>query len=563
MTSRFIAIALAASALTACATVPQQAAAPADTSVQILALNDFHGNLEPYGSEVRYQDDTGTEQRGTLGGAAQMVSTLERLRQGHDRTITVAAGDLVGASPLASSYFLDEPAIAALGQMGLEIASVGNHEFDRGTDELRRLQEGGCDRHGVREPCALEPFAGAGFTYLAGNVVDDAGTTLFPATKIRDFGALKIGFIGMTLKETGKLVSPAGTRGYSFLDEAETANRLAQTLRQQGADEVVVLIHQGAQTVPEFNVAGCPGMTGDILPILDRLDPEIRLVVSGHTHKAYACHLPTATGGDRVLTSAGRYGGFVTDIEAGVDPATRRFTQILARNVPVAQDAADPETAALVKRYVDASLPVAQRKVGTISGNASPDESDCIDNWREDLVADAQLAATRPADKGAADVAFINSGGVRTALEPAEDGSVTFGQIFTMQPFGNSLVVLEMTGKDLLDLLESQLCGEGDALDFCFSSLTPSANMAYAIDRTRPAGQRIVGLTLDGRPIAPTQTYRVTTNNFLASGGDGFTAFTRGTPVGDGGIDVEALEAWLGTGKVTVPTCGRVRFTGL
>ena len=558
MDRRHFALAILASTLTACATVPT-AQAPSPATVQILALNDFHGNLEPYSGEFRYQDETGEEQRGTLGGAAQMVATLQRLRQGREHSVTVAAGDLVGASPLASSYFLDEPAIGALNRIGLEIASVGNHEFDRGTVELTRLQQGGCEQHTVRTPCALEPFDGASFTYLAGNVVDQAGETLFPATTTRDFGALTIGFVGMTLKETAQLVSPAGTRGYSFLDEAETANRLAAELRASGADEVVVLLHQGAQTLPEYNVRGCPGMTGDILPILDALDPQIRLVVSGHTHKAYACQLPTAGGPDRLLTSAGRYGGFVTDIEASVDPVTRRCASLAARNVPVAQDAADLATAALVARYVKASEPVAARVVGTLTGDPAPDESGCVDNWREDLVADAQLAAARAAG---ADFAFINSGGVRTALEPAANGAVTFGQIFAMQPFGNSVSVVELSGAQIKAVLESQLCEEDGTLDFCFSHLTPSANMAYRIDASASAGHRIVGLTLNGQPLEPSRSYRVGINNFVAAGGDGFAGFTEGRPVGDGGVDVEALEGYLAGANVSVPTCGRVRFSG-
>ena len=223
----------------------------------------------------------------------------------------------------------------ALNRLGLGLASVGNHEFDRGTVELRRMQQGGCDKNTLREPCQLDrPFEGAKFTYLAANVLDAQGETLFPGTAMREFGGVKVGFIGMTLKETGILVSPAGTAGYRFADEAETANALAAKLRAEGADAVVLLIHQGADVDPIYNTGECPELSGDILPILDRLDPAIRLVVSGHTHQAYICQRPASDGSMRTLTSAGRYGYFVTDIRMTVDPATDQVLSITAANTP-------------------------------------------------------------------------------------------------------------------------------------------------------------------------------------------------------------------------------------
>ena len=546
------ALALATAGLAACATTPVAPVNTAPVELQILALNDFHGNLETQGSQTRYIDDAGVEQRETLGGAARMASLLQTLREGEDLTVTVAAGDLVGASPLASSYFLDEPAIAALNRMGLEIASVGNHEFDRGTAELRRLQDGGCEANTPRQPCAIEPFAGAEFTYLAGNVVNEAGDTLFPASTIRDFGTISVGFVGLTLKDTGKLASPGGTAGWSFTDEAAAANAEASRLRAAGADEVVLLIHQGGDVDPFFSTGGCPSLGGAIMPILDALDPDIRLVVSGHTHKAYVCELQTEAGPSRLLTSAGRYGGFVTDIAAGIDPVTRRFTNLAARNVPVGPDSGEePETAALVARYVDASRPIADRQIGTLTGRAP--EGDCVESWNQSLVADAQLAATRGAEQGGAQIALMNSGGVRTQLEP---GAVTFGQLFAMQPFGNTLSVLELTGEQLRRVLEQQFC-EGKA-GSCYSSLTPSAGFAYAFDGARPVGQRITSMALNGEAIDPAGVYRVTANNFIASGGDGFTVLAEGRPVGDGGMDVAALENYFGGGDVTIPACGRI-----
>ena len=544
-------------ALAACATVPREAAAPAAAeTIQILALNDFHGNIETPASPATWFA-VGERRQERLGGAARIGAVLQELRQGKGNTITVAAGDLIGASPLASAYFLDEPAVMALNRMGLELAAVGNHEFDRGTAELRRMQEGGCEVHSNREPCRLDrPFEGAMFTYLAGNVLDDQGNTLFPGTSIKTFGGVKLGFIGMTLKETGILVSPAGTAGYRFADEAETANALAARLRSEGADAVVVLIHQGANVDPLNNTTGCPELSGDLLPILERLDPSIRLVVSGHTHMAYACEVPAPGGSTRLLTSAGRYGNFVTEIALTVDPQTDRILSLSAVNRPVTQTAQEQvDIASLVRRYTEAAAPIAARVVGRIEGSLDRPEGD-TDSPLGNIIADAQLAATREPARGGARIAFINSGGVRARFEPAADGSVTYGQIFALQPFGNTLVVLELTGAQLKAVLEQQFGPESPA-EIANSLLIPSAGFTFAYDRNRPTGERIVSMALNGAPVDPAATYRVTVNNFLASGGDGFSLLSQAKPVADAGQDLDALEAYISRG-VSVPPTGRV-----
>jgi 5'-nucleotidase len=555
------AAALALLALGGCAATPSlKAVAPAGpVAVQILALNDFHGNIEAPTGAVAYSSASGVEEA-PLGGAARLAATLLRLRQGQRHTVTVAAGDLIGASPLASAYFLDEPAIAALSAMGLDIAAVGNHEFDRGTAELRRIQQGGCEAHTARKPCALEAFAGAGFDYLAGNVLDVDGRSFFPGTALRDFGGARIGFIGLTLKETAELVSPAGTAGYRFADEADTANALAAELKNAGADAVVLLIHQGGSVHPYFNLADCPGLSGDIVPTLGRLDPAIELVVSGHTHAAYVCELEAADGSKRLLTSAGRYGSFVTRIAMTVDPQSDRVVALKAENVPVRAEAGeDPAVAAIVERYVGATAPIAARVAGRIRGSLEA-PANSRDTPIGNLIADAQLAATRGPQSGGAEISFINSGGIRTRLQPAADGSVSYGQLFALQPFGNTLVVLEMTGQQIERLLEQQFT-DGQPAEIRQSLLMPSEGFDFAFDRTRPPGQRIVAMTLHGQALDPERPYRVTVNNFLASGGDGFTAFSEAEPVAEGGADIDALEAFI-AGGVTAPAGGRVREVG-
>lgn len=543
--------------LAGCATVPvPEPVAQGPVEMQVLALNDFHGNLEVPPSTTAFSQN-GEVVRQALGGAARLAATLDALRQGQSATVTVAAGDLIGASPFASANFLDEPSVMALGMAGLDVASVGNHEFDRGTAELRRIQQGGCEQHTLRTPCAIEPFAGAGFTYLAGNAVDAQGRSLFPGTTLRQVGPVKVGFIGLTLTGTATLVSPAMTRGYRFTDEAEAANRLARELKAQGADTVVLLIHEGGRVDPTQNLSGCPNLGGPIVPIVEKLDPTISLVVSGHTHMSYICRMDVAGGTPRLLSSAGRYGSFVTDIRLTWDPVAKRVADISAVNVPVNGTLGTrADVAELVDRYVAAAGPLAARVVGTVTPSGVA-EDHCAETPAANLVADAQLAAARAALGEGIDAAFINTSGVRTNLDSAADGQLTYGEIFAMQPFGNTLQVLELTGLELRQALEEQFCNEGPATP-CNTLLAPSATLTYSYDRSRPQGDRITAIRLDGVPINPEERYQVVFNNFLANGGDGFASLVQRPTVGEAGVDLDALEAWLARG-VTIPACGRLR----
>lgn len=540
------------------------------TEVQLLALNDFHGALEPPQLSVPAKTSEGAEVQLPAGGAAYLAGAAKTLREGQQNTVTVAAGDLIGATPLPSALFLDEPAVNAMDLVGVEFNAVGNHEFDKGSAELLRMQTGGCQKYTNRQPCRLEPFDGASFRFLAANVLKADGSTLFPGTGIKDFGPVQIGFIGMTLKETGTLVSPAGVAGLTFVDEAATANSAVPGLKAAGADAIVLLIHQGARMKGLPNDHNCPDLSGDVLPILERLDPAISVVVSGHTHAAYICDYKRPSGTPLLLTSAGRSGIMITDIRLGV--STLGQVQVRsAENVIVQGEGftsgskqvplntafrtfgADEATAALVRRYVDASKAEASRVVGRLAGPVDRKESDDGEHTAGDLIADAQLAASR---SEGAQVAFINSGGVRTDLAPAADGSVTFGQIFAMQPFGNSLVVKSLTGAQLKTLLEQQFASGTNTAENP-NMLLPSAGFFFAYDLKRPAGDRIVGMRLAGRPIDPAGRYRVTVNNFMASGGDNFTVLAQGAEAADAGSDLDALEAWLGRGA-EAPVLGRI-----
>ena len=530
---------------------PARVAPPPLEIIQILAINDFHGNIEPPKSPIELNG-----QQVRLGGAAHIAAKLQELRKEGFPTVTVSAGDLIGASPLASAYYLDEPTILAMNSLGLDFNAVGNHEFDRGSEELKRMQNGGCDKHTTRQPCAVDPaFPGAKFRFLAANVKDASGNTLLPGTAIRQMGQLKVGFVGMTLKETATLVSPAGVRGLTFEDEVGTANQAAQALKAAGADTLVLLIHQGARVKPTYNVSGCPGVEGDILPIVDGLDPAYSVVVSGHTHYAYTCQRQVPGREQwRMLTSAGRYGYFATNIRLVWDPVARSVNMLTAWNVPVTGEQSDPAVKQIVDRYVAAAAPAAARIVGTLAGPAPNNDFD-DESEAANLIADAQWAATRSLG---AQAGFMNGGGVRTGLIPDPQRRITYGQIFELQPFGNGLVVVELTGEQLKRLLEQQFTDDSYAPGARSRLLVPSANFTFDYDLSKPKGQRVVAMRIDGKPVNPAASYRITVNNFLASGGDGYSVLTEGRVIADGGLDLDALEAWLAKGQ-PVPKLGRTR----
>jgi 5'-nucleotidase len=560
------AAAFAALALAGCAArvpPPVPVAPRVPVEVQILAFNDFHGNLEtPAPVEVTEAD--GAKRKIATGGVAHLAAALAGLRAGHANSVTVSAGDTIGASPLISANYLDEPTIQAMNLLGLEVNSVGNHEFDRGSDELKRMQAGGCAKYTRRVPCAIEPFGGASFRYLAANVLQADGSTIFPATVIKRFntsaGPITIGFIGETLRGTEHLVTPSGVRGLKFTDEAETANAIVPRLKAQGADAIVLLIHQGGKTPSFTRGNGCDGLYGEILPILPRLDPAITTVVSGHTHWAYVCNGTPQVGVGRLLTSAGKYGYFVTDLRLTFDPVTHGLIRQAARNVVVGngEHGVDAAEKALVDRYAAAVAPIGNRIIGRLSAPA-PHAVDDFESPAADLVADSMLAATRAPANGGAQLALVNASGVRVDLP---GGEIKYADAFSMMPFGNNLVVMTLAGEQLKAVLEQQYAGSIRAGLTRPSALAGSAGFAYSVDMAKPVGSRVSDIRLNGKPIDPAAGYRVAVNNFMASGGDGLSVFTRGTDVTDNGIiDLDALVAWIAPGR-TPPEPNRIRLIG-
>jgi len=518
---------------------------PRPVEVQILGLNDFHGNLEPpAGSSGRIE---GID----AGGAAYLASHVAALEATNPRnTVVVSAGDLVGASPLLSALFHDEPTVEAMNEIGLDINAVGNHEFDEGTDELIRLQEGGC--HPTDGCLDGDDFAGADFRFLAANVVsEETGETLFPSYTVRRFQAnTKVAFIGMTLEGTPTIVTPEGVAGFDFLDEADTANAVVAHLERRGIDNIIVLLHEGGVTTGGgYN--GCDGIAGPIVDIVERLDHEIDAVISGHTHQAYNCVVDGIP-----VTSAASFGRLVTDMDLTIDRRTKDITSISVNNQIVTRDVA-PATPilSLIERYAAISDPLANRVIGSITADIPRAPNAAGESALGDVIADSQLAATAPEDLGGAQVAFMNPGGIRAdllyAASGAEgDGNVTYEEAFTVQPFGNSLTTMTVTGAQIDRLLEEQFCGGNAAAP---RVLQPSAGFTYTYDGTAVGSADCATadavdastIAIDGVPVDPADTYRITVNSFLATGGDNFAVLNEGTDRLGGAVDLDALEAYF------------------
>ncbi len=537
----------AVTALAGCATfTPSVPVNTEPVKVRVLAINDFHGNLRPPRGGIRIADkaNPGKTINVDAGGAEHLATAVAELRRANPNHVFVAAGDLIGATPLLSALFRDEPTIESLGLMGLEIAAVGNHEFDKGAAELLRMQNGSCHpSEGCKGPY---PFKGASFQYLAASTVDEkTGKTLLPAYKVKSFQGIPVAFIGLTLKATPSIVVPAGVAGLKFRDEADTVNELVPVLRKQGIEAIVVLIHEGGIATGDYNE--CPGISGPIVDIVKRLDKAVDLVVSGHTHRAYNCRID-----GRLVTSADRYGTVVSAIDLVIDPKTGDITSAVADNV-IARTSfvKDPRQTALIEQYERLVVPLAKRVVGRIGAALPRNTNPAGESALGQVIADAQLAATRAPEDGGAQVAFMNPGGIRADLPLPADGLVRYEDLFSVQPFYNNLVTLTLSGTQLLQLLEAQWLGQTGSGRI----LHVSRGFTYTWDASKPLGQRVVpgSVILNGQAVQPTDSVRVTVNSFVAGGGDNFAIFKEARNPRTGAMDVDALEAYVRNNPAVQP----------
>jgi 5'-nucleotidase len=514
-------------------------------TVQLLSFNDYHGHLEATDPKLTTTEDPSQT---AVGGAEYLSTKLAQLRDryGDGRSLTVAAGDLIGGSPFLSGMFHDEPSVESLNAMELDVSSVGNHEFDEGTTELLRMQNGGCH---PEDGCYFpdQPYKGAEFQWLAANVVKK-GTdqTLLPATSVKTVNGVKVGFIGMTLEDTPTLVSPAGVASVDFKDEVETANQQAALLKQQGVNAIVVLLHEGGYQ--EGTINGCTGISAPIAQIAAQMTPEVDQIISGHTHQGYICSLPDPAGNPRLVTSAHDYGRVVTESVLKIDRGTGEVVrnQSTAVNHLVEQGTKDPEQTAIIAKWDQLAGPLKAQIVGTHSEDILGDSSGNrgIETPMADVVADAILWGTS-GEKGGAQIAFMNVGGVREDLPMAPKyaegaGEITYAEAFDIAPFNNLLVSLDLTGAQIKQVLEQQYIPSRGRPNL---ALGVSEGFTYQWDASQPAGSRVVpgSMMLNGTAIDPGATYRVGTLNFLADGGDQFTAFRQGTNRLGGAEDLQNL----------------------
>ncbi|EFV13709.2 bifunctional metallophosphatase/5'-nucleotidase [Segniliparus rugosus] len=523
-------------------------------AIRLIALNDFHGNLEPPtgGNGVIALADGKTV---PAGGAVYLATRLRQLRASAPHSLVLASGDNVGASPTVSALSHDEPTIEFFNQLGVQASVVGNHEFDHGFAELSRLSHGGCS---PKDGCVFdERFPGAKFPYLGANVTFDSGEPALPASTVLSVGGVRVGVIGVTLRGVPEVTSQEAVKGLRFGDEVTAIDRSAKDLDAQGVKAIVVLMHQGdpAQGGPN----DCRLSPGPAAGIAERASPLVDAVFTGHSHQQYNCMVKDPAGDPRPVIQGESFGRLLSVVDLKIDRATGEVlrAQTKAENEVVARDVApDPDAAALVAKAEEKSAGVASRPVGHILADLSVEPDGSGQSSLGSVVADAQLAATRGAG---AQVALTNPRGVRADVvrDARNGGAVTYGAAFAAQPFANQLETLTLTGAGLKAVLEQQWQGERAQI------LQVSASLSYRWSRSAPDGSKVADLRVNGAPVDPDREYRVTTNNFLAFGGDGFTEFEKGTEATAGGGDLDALvEYFQQHDPLPVPAGGRIVAVG-
>ncbi|MBL0004108.1 MAG: bifunctional metallophosphatase/5'-nucleotidase [Actinomycetales bacterium] len=562
MTSPRVRIAAAGALVLAAALSIPAASASADPSappgrsarvpIQLLSFNDYHGHLEATDPALPSKWDPS---QSPTGGVEYLSATIKALRAevGDSNSLTVAAGDLIGGSPFLSGMFHDEPSVESLETLGLDVSSVGNHEFDEGSAELLRMQHGGCH---PEDGCYFpeQPYDGASFTWLAANVVKKSnGKPLLAPVAVRAVKGVQIGFIGMTLEATPTLVNPAGVASVDFKDEIETANAQAAALKKRGVNTIVVLIHEGG--VNPSGINSCTGVSNPILAIAQGITHDVDAIITGHTHEPYICQIPDAGGVPRLVTSAASYGQVVTETTLVVDKATGevdRSASVAENHLVLRSIGKDPAETAVIAKWNTLAAPMAARIVGShvedILGDSNGNRG--IETPMADLVADAWLYGTASAANGGAQIAFQNVGGTRASFRVnstpngEQPGQITYAEAYTVVPFSNVMVTIDLTGDQLRQALEQQFVPTRGRQ---YLALGVSAGFSYAWDALAPQGSKVVpgSMTLNGVPMLPTATYRVALPNFLADGGDDFLAFKAGTNRLGGGEDLAMLVSYL------------------
>ena len=535
--------------VSSCVTPASINGASGTTDITIFSINDFHGNLQadkpvPYMApkeehgHIHPTDNSLTPS----GGYAYLATVLKQRRALAPASILVGAGDLIGASPIGAAALRDEPVIEALNQLDLSVTSVGNHEFDNGSTALKSMIKGECPSEG----CSFSGFRGATYDYLAANVLDRAAPGNTPWLKpyvIRQVGDVKVAFIGAVTADTPNLVAGEGVKQLRFEEEANAINRYVPEIKQQGVSAIVVLIHEGAYykgaaTDPSYS---CPGLHGPIINIVKKLDKAISLIVSGHTHQAYTCKVD-----GRMVVQAKSYGAYLTETTLTIDRKSKQVINAVATNHLVEQGklSVDADAQKLVEQVAALTNIVRNRPIVKIPAQLTrTSDTNGFDSSLGNAIADAQLRFARTL--GDADVSLINASGLRNDLPAgafSQDVPITFGDIYAVQPFGNVLMSMKLSGAQLMELLQQQWEGR------TFSNrkkIYVSQGLSYLWKPEAEPDQRIQKLSLNGKPIDVARQYTVIVNNFMAEGGDGFTVLKQATERKILGKDLDAFEAYL------------------
>jgi 5'-nucleotidase len=529
---------LGAILVSGCASPPQVSAASQPVELSIFSINDFHGHIQsklPTPLSPRLPDfQTGELKAQAAGGVAYLATVLDKLRSQRKNQVFVAAGDLVGASPQMSSLLKDEPTLSALGELGLTVSSLGNHDLDAGLPELMRKSRGECDSAG----CAWPEFKGASFPYLAANMFEtETGKRVLPSHILKDIGGLKIAFVGAVTRDVPKVIIPKSIVGLRFADEADTLNALVPELRAAGAQVLVAIMHEGAMFDGSANDPSyaCTGLKGRGVDIAKRLDPAYAIIISGHTHQAYTCKID-----GRLMVQAGSFGGWLTESRLTLD-ANGVVLDAQAINHPVLQGiyAPNPAFVALVQRAAALTTAARNKPVANLTRGATRSATAPFgDSPLGNLVADSHLAYARK--RGVVDIGLTNSGGIRADLTVEPGRTVTLSDLFAIQPFGNDLIALTITGAQLRELIRRQLPKRPGA-----TVLQVSSNLNYQWSQLEGADAVLQSVTIDGKPLDQARDYRVVVNTFMAEGGNDLNVFKQGRDRLTVGPDIDAFEEWL------------------
>lgn len=530
---------------------------PKPVQVRVISFNDLHGNLEPpTGSSGRVTQADGTTV--DAGGAAYLATHVKQLRSEVKNSFVLSTGDSVGASPLISALFHDEPTVKILNKLGVKAMAVGNHELDEGYAELLRLQTGGC--HPI-DGCQFEStYKGMNFPVLGANVfLKRSGRPALLPFKIVRSGGIPVAVIGATLEDLPDVVVAEGIQNLRFGDEVAAINRTSKMLDRMGVKSQVVLVHQGDIPTANSGPNGCNVTSGPGYEIAKGSSASVDAVFLAHSHQQYNCVFDDPRGKPRPVIQGLAFGRLLSVVDLQVDRRTRDVirSKTVAQNEIVTRTVTpDRKVQAIIDLAKEKSAPLANRAIGQITADVTGARA-TAESSLGNLIADAQLAATQA---NGAQIAITNPGGIRADLTYASspagegDGVVTYGEAFTVQPFGNIMQTVTMTGAQLDAVLEQQFEGSERILQI-------SAGFSYTMDRSRAVGDRVSGLTLNGTPIDPAASYRVSINNFLAGGGDGFSVFTQATDVAGGPIDLDALVDYFeaADGPIAPPALDRIR----